>query len=203
MNRRLTIDEIVAADIAKTADLPEIPAVDVSNADNASVAYSQHRTKLSTHRTALSERRTGMSTDRTEMSSRRTGMSFQRTRMSADRTLMSVIRTSLSLISFGFTIYQFFQNMQDKNLFSGNAHAARNFGATLIYLGVGMVAIGIIYHLQFMWGLRRERREMTGEGMIHAQSKFPVSFTLVVAVLLLFIGIAAVISLTFHVGPFG
>ena len=49
----------------------------------------------------------------TELSTRRTGMSFQRTRMSADRTLMSVIRTSLSLISFGFTIFQFFEKLQD------------------------------------------------------------------------------------------
>ena len=49
----------------------------------------------------------------TELASRRTGMSFQRTRMSADRTLMSVIRTSLSLISFGFTIYQFFEKLQN------------------------------------------------------------------------------------------
>jgi uncharacterized membrane protein YidH (DUF202 family) len=202
MNRRLTIDEIVAADIAKTADLPEVPAVDVSNADNASVAYSQHRTKLSTHRTALSERRTGMSTDRTEMSSRRTGMSFQRTRMSADRTLMSVIRTSLSLISFGFTIFQFFRNLQGKDLLEGHAHAARNFGATLVYLGVAMVAIGIVYHVQFMLGLRHERHEMLEEGLVHGQSKFPLSFTLVVAVLLLLIGIAAILSLTFHIGPF-
>ena len=64
-----------------------------------------------------------------ELSARRTGMSFQRTRMSADRTLMSVIRTSLSLISFGFTIYQFFQHLREKSLWSGSSHAARNFGA--------------------------------------------------------------------------
>lgn len=202
MNRKLTIDELVASDIAKTDDLPEIPAVDISDSDKASVEYSQHRTKLSTHRTALSERRTGMSTNRTEMSSRRTGMSFQRTRMSADRTLMSVIRTSLSLISFGFTIFQFFQHLQEKNLFSGNTHAARNFGATLVYLGAGMVVVGIVYHVQFMLGLRRERQEMTEEGLIHAQSRFPVSFTLIVAILVLLVGVAAIASVTFNAGPF-
>ena len=74
-----------------------------------------------------------------ELSSRRTGMSFQRTRMSADRTLMSVIRTSLSLISFGFTIYQFFEHLKESNVVTG-AHAARNFGAALVWLGVGMIA---------------------------------------------------------------
>ncbi len=197
-----TIDEILARDIARSSDLPALPEIDVSDSDRASVEYSQHRTKLSTHRTALSEHRTDLSTRRSEMSSRRTGMSFQRTRMSADRTLMSVIRTSLSLISFGFTIYQFFQHLQEKSLLTGNSHAARNFGATLVYLGVGMVAIGIAYHIQFMMGLRKERHEMLGDGLIHGQSRFPLSFTLVVAVLLLLIGIAAVASLTFRIGPF-
>jgi uncharacterized membrane protein YidH (DUF202 family) len=209
MTIKPSIDEVVAKDIAGSADLPLIPDIDVTNADRASVELSQHRTKLSTHRTALSEhrtglseKRTGMSTQRSEMSSRRTGMSFQRTRMSADRTLMSVIRTSLSLISFGFTIYQFFQHLQEKSLLTGNSHAARNFGATLVYLGVGMVAIGIAYHVQFMLGLRKERREMLGDGLIHAQSRFPISFTLVIAVLILLIGIAAIASLTFRIGPF-
>jgi uncharacterized membrane protein YidH (DUF202 family) len=201
--RKPSIDEIVADDVSAHPDLPVIPAIDVSDSDRASVEYSQHRTKLSTHRTALSEQRTGLSTHRTEMSSRRTGMSFHRTRMSADRTLMSVIRTALSLIGFGFTIYQFFQNLAEKNLIAGGSHAARNFGLALIYLGVGMVAVGIAYHLQFMLGLRRERKAMAEEGLIHAQSTFPVSFTLLIAIVLLFIGVAAIASATFHIGPFG
>src|SRR5437667_10883932 len=90
----------------------------------------------------------------TELSSRRTGMSFQRTRMSADRTLMSVIRTALSLISFGFTIYQFFQRLRDESVLTG-AHAARSFGAALVYLGVGMVFVGSVFHVQFMLALWR------------------------------------------------
>ena len=98
---------------------------------------------------------------------------------------MSVIRTSLSLISFGFTIYQFFQHLKDANILTGS-HAARNFGATLVWLGVAMIAIGILFHLQFMWGLRRTRREMAEAGLVHAQSHFPPSFTLVAAILLLF-----------------
>jgi len=198
-----TIDDIVASDVAAHTDLPAVPLLETSDPDRASVEYSEHRTKLSTHRTALSENRTGLSTRRTEMSSRRTGMSFQRTRMSADRTLMSVIRTALSLISFGFTIYQFFEHLAEKNLVNGGTHAARNFGMTLIYLGVGMVAVGIAYHLQFMIGLRRQRIEMARDGLIHAQSRFPVSFTLLIAIVLLLIGVAAIASITFHVGPFG
>ena len=92
-----------------------------------------------------------------ELSSRRTGMSFQRTRMSADRTLMSVIRTSLSLISFGFTIFQVFEKLRDHNVIT-HAGAARNFGVTLVALGILMLVGGIVYHLQFMVALRERAR---------------------------------------------
>ncbi|MGM5024531.1 YidH family protein [Tardiphaga sp. 862_B3_N4_1] len=137
-----------------------------------------------------------------ELSSRRTGMSFQRTRMSADRTLMSVIRTSLSLISFGFTISQVFEKLRDQNVITHGA-PARNFGVTLVALGILMLIGGLIYHLQFMVQLREERKTMAADGLIHAQSSFPVSLTLITAVFLLFIGIAAIASMMFQVGPFG
>lgn len=197
--------------------VPPIPDVDKSNTDEASVEYSAYRTKLSNHRTGLSEHRTSLSeyrtdlsthrtdlsTDRTQMSMRRTGMSFQRTRMSADRTLMSVIRTSLSLISFGFTIYQIFQKLHDSNVIPVSSGAARNFGVTLVGLGILMLVVGIIYHIQFMLGLRSVRDEMREEGLIFAQSRFPPSFTLITAFVLLFIGISAIVSMVFHIGPFG
>jgi putative membrane protein len=137
----------------------------------------------------------------TELSARRTGMSFQRTRMSADRTLMSVIRTSLSLIGFGFTIFQFFEKMKQAGTLA-HAAAPRNFGITLVLLGILMLIGGIIYHLQFMLGLRHEREAMTASGLIHGQSHFPVSLTLITAILLLTIGIVAIVSMIFQVGPF-
>jgi putative membrane protein len=136
-----------------------------------------------------------------ELSSRRTGMSFQRTRMSADRTLMAVIRTALSLIAFGFTLYQFFERLLDSNIIR-NASAGRNFGLALVILGVGMLILGIIYHLQFMYGLRIQREEMAQEGLIHGQSVFPVSMTLIIAVLLLLVGLMAIASMVFDIGPF-
>ena len=129
-------------------------------------------------------------------------MSFQRTRMSADRTLMSVIRTSLSLISFGFTIFQVFEKLRDQQRIT-HAGAARNFGVTLVALGIVMLVGGIIYHVQFMLGLRDEREAMTADGLIHGESRFPASLTLITAVILLLIGVAAIVSMVFHVGPFG
>ena len=137
-----------------------------------------------------------------ELSSRRTGMSFQRTRMSADRTLMSVIRTSLSLITFGFTITQVFDKLRDQNVIT-HAGSARNFGITLVGLGIIMLIGGIIYHLQFMVHLREQRAEMMADGLVHGESKFPVSMTLVTAIILLLIGIFAIFSMLFRVGPFG
>jgi putative membrane protein len=137
----------------------------------------------------------------TELSSRRTGMSFQRTRLSADRTLMSVIRTALSLIGFGFTIAQVFQKLRDQDIVT-KAAAPRNFGLTLVGLGIVMLVLGIAYHLQFMLGLRHLRDSMRAEGLIHGESGFPVSLTLITALILLVIGVFAIMSMAFHVGPF-
>ena len=138
----------------------------------------------------------------TELSSRRTGMSFQRTRMSADRTLMSVIRTSLSLISFGFTIAKAFEHLQKTGTVTSDK-PARNFGVALVGLGIVMLVAGIVYQVQFMLGLRAERKAMKAGGLIHADSKFPPSMTLITAVALLMIGVIVIVSLIFSIGPFG
>jgi putative membrane protein len=137
-----------------------------------------------------------------ELSARRTGMSFQRTRMSADRTLMSVIRTSLSLIGFGFTIFQMFQKLHDVGVLK-SSESARHFGELLVFLGIGMLVVGIGYHVVFMLGLRGERIRLKADGLIHAESQFPPSLTLIVALLLLVIGIVAIVSMITGAGPLG
>ena len=136
-----------------------------------------------------------------ELASRRTGMSFQRTRMSADRTLMSVIRTSLSLIGFGFTIFQVFRKAHEAGMLKSSS-AAHNFGIALVLLGIAMLVVGIGYHVAFMVGLRRERERLKADGLIHAESEFPISLTLMVALLLLVIGFLAIASMVFGIGPF-
>ena len=138
----------------------------------------------------------------TELAARRTGMAFQRTRLAEDRTLMAVIRTSLSLIGFGFTIYQFFQRLREQDVIT-RAAAPRHFGVTLVALGVLMLILGIVYHVQFMLGLRRLRESMREEGLIHGETGFPVSLTLITAFLLLAMGLAAFVSMEFQIGPFG
>jgi uncharacterized membrane protein YidH (DUF202 family) len=186
--------------------LPPFPAAVPGDEGATSTAYSEHRTELSRHRTGLSEHRTqlsehrtdlstfrtSLSTNRTDMSKRRTGMSFQRTRMSAERTLMSIIRTSLSLISFGFTIFQFFQKLREADLVA-SAREPRAFGMALVWLGIGLLVMGIIYHVHFMLGLRKSRAAMRHGALIHGESGFPVSITLIAAVALLIIGILAIV----------
>ncbi|HEX4682631.1 MAG TPA: DUF202 domain-containing protein [Gemmatimonadaceae bacterium] len=137
-----------------------------------------------------------------ELSERQTGLAFQRTRMSADRTLMSIIRTSLALISFGFTIYQFFNHLKESGAIATTRPAARNFGGALVLIGVGMLAAGIVYHLSFMRGLRQERNTLKAAGLIYAESRFPVSLTVIVALLVLLVGVLAMASIVFHSGPF-
>jgi len=136
-----------------------------------------------------------------ELASRRTGMAFQRTRMSADRTLMSVIRTSLSLIGFGFTIFQTFRKAHEAGLIVSSRSPA-NFGITLVGLGIAMLGAGIGYHVVFMVGLRRTRAKLADNGLIHADSLFPVSLTLMVAIVLLGIGLLAIASMTLDIPPF-
>lgn len=149
--------------------------------------------------------RTGLFEDAsTELSARRTGMSFQRTRMSADRTLMSVIRTSLSLISFGFTIYQFLGKLsQQANVAAIGDQSAKNFGLSLVVIGVVLLVLGIVYHCRFMWELRAQRNAMRASRLIHGESGFPPSLTLVTASLLLLLGLVAIAGMVFRSGPFG
>jgi putative membrane protein len=54
-----------------------------------------------------------------------------------------------------------------------------------------------------MVGLRQMRQPMTEEELIHGESVFPVSLTLITAMLPLVIGLAAIVSMVFQVGPFG
>ena len=134
-----------------------------------------------------------------ELASRNTGLALQRTRMAADRTLMAVIRTSLSLISFGFTIFQLSQKLRESNLLIERDRSTPHFGVVLVGIGITMLILGIAYHLQFMYALRMTRRHLVADGLIHGRSPFPPSLTLITAVILLAIGIAAIVSMVFRV----
>jgi putative membrane protein len=64
-----------------------------------------------------------------------------------------------------------------------------------------MLVLGIVYHVRFMLGLRQQRHLMVADGLIHGSSQFPASMTLITAVALLALGLAAVVSMVFAIGP--
>ena len=138
------------------------------------------------------------------LASRRTQAALHRTRMSADRTLMSVVRTSLSLIGFGFTIFQFFRSLRESipsMTEKISVSAAKNFGMTLVLLGVGLLVLGIAGHVRFMWHLRKMRRELSDAGLIQVEDVFPLSTTLVIALALLVAGIVSFVNMLMRAVP--
>lgn len=189
--------------------VPDLPEVAPGEEASASTIFSRFRTKLSRrrtglseHRTDLSEFRTDLSEQRTELGMRRTGMAIQRTRMAADRTMMAEIRTSLSMIGFGFTIYQTFRSLAQAQLLNGG-NAPRNFGLSLILLGMLILAGGIWRHLQFARELRHRRADLTHSGLIHGESSYPISVSLLVALGLLIVGCMAALNILFGLTLFG
>ena len=119
-------------------------------------------------------------------------LGYERTRLAADRTLMAWIRTSLSMISFGFTIYKFFQYLLESSLSAGNIqhNAPRNFGITLVVLGMLLLILAILEYIMFLRNLSR------GTGQ-----KYPISTALVAALLLSAVGVLVLINLLFRAGP--
>lgn len=182
--------------------VPDIPQISPDERSEASTIYSHYRSGLSRHRTQMSDHRTDLSENRTEMSMRRTGMSIHRTRMSADRTMMAEIRTALSLIGFGFTIFEAFRRLDDAGVLATSA-SPRNFGLTLVLLGIAILLGGIWRHVQFAQQLRHLRKAMIAEELIHGESTYPVSVSLVVAVALMLVGIAAAANIVLGVHLFG
>src|SRR5512145_2653205 len=85
-----------------------------------------------------------------------TKLAVERTRLAHDRTLMAWVRTSTSLISFGFTIYKFFQYMQEQQ---GGARPAgrigpRQYATLMIIIGIVALAIATFQHRRDMKRLR-------------------------------------------------
>jgi putative membrane protein len=66
-----------------------------------------------------------------------------------------------------------------------------------------MLTLGIVYHVRYMQGLRHERRLMIAEGLVHGESHYPISLTLITAGLLWLLGLLAIAGMTFDVAPFG
>jgi putative membrane protein len=83
--------------------------------------------------------------------------SWLRTRLSLERTLMSWVRTAVSLIGFGFTIVQFFNQLEHIPgvVPARNPEAPRYLGLALIFAGVMALVISVWQYrwlLRYLWG---------------------------------------------------
>jgi putative membrane protein len=121
----------------------------------------------------------------------RTDLAIERTVMAADRTLMAWTRTALSLISFGFTIFKFLHYMQAEGKAIGirNPDGPRNFGLTLIAIGVISLLIACIQHWHYAKKLNPEK-------------KGHFSLSLAVAGAIVLLGLLALVNIIFRIGPF-
>ncbi|WP_204141208.1 DUF202 domain-containing protein [Halomicronema sp. CCY15110] len=155
---------------------------------------AQQRTGLAEQRTEMAEKRTGLSIQRTDLASERndlaeirTALARERTRAAAERTLMAWIRTALSMISFGFGIDRLFKYLDQTATSSGInvLTEERILGLSLMSLGLFTLVAAIINHWRILKNIETEEFEyMPGW-----------SQGLVVAVVLLFLGLAAFIPL--------
>jgi inner membrane protein YidH len=111
-----------------------------------------------------------------------TDMAVDRTRLAHERTLMAWVRTATSLITFGFTIYKFFQVLQEKGNGRDRLLGPREFA--LIMIGIGLTVLLLATLQQF-----REIRTLRG-----SYPQVPYSLSTVLAALISILGILAFIA---------
>lgn len=136
-----------------------------------------------------------------ELASRQASLAFERTLIGLDQLLMSSIRTSLSLITFGFAMILFFHQVSGEvgvNL----SVPARNFGLSLVALGIGLLASGLIVHRGRHHALRRQmndlhQRHLLAEGCPRTWA--PIA---VLGLLLLISGLLVMAGILIRMGPF-
>ena len=114
-------------------------------------------------------------------------LATDRTRLAHDRTLMAWVRTATSLISFGFTIYKFFQYLQQQQ---GVRHEGR-FGPR--QYGTLMIAIGIIALVIATWQHRRDMRALRAH-----YPEVPYSMATILAGLISLLGVLALLAVVFR-----
>lgn len=115
-------------------------------------------------------------------------LATDRTRLAHDRTLMAWVRTSTSLISFGFTIYKFFQYMQEQQPGVPREGKLGPRGYGTIMIGVGIVAL-----ILATW---QHRRDMKALRVHHPE--VPYSLATVLAGLMSLLGVVALLAVIFR-----
>ena len=148
---------------------------------------AQQRTGMAEKRTGMSVQRTGLAQERTDLAEVRTALARERTRAAEERTLMAWIRTALSMISFGFGIDRLFKYLDKTEAGTGInvLTEERILGLSLMSLGLFTLVAAIINHWRILKNIETEEYQYTPGW----------SQGLTVAVVLLFLGLAAFIPL--------
>ena len=120
-------------------------------------------------------------------SNQATDLARERTWLAHERTLMAWVRTATSLISFGFTIYKFFDYMQDERP-TGVRGVISPRGYAAMMIGAGLVALVLAsaQHARYMKQLRK------------AGGSAQYSLATVIGILVSLMGIATLIAVIFH-----
>ena len=114
-------------------------------------------------------------------------LATDRTRLAHDRTLMAWVRTSTSLISFGFTIYKFFQYLQEQNAVSRDRlFGPRQYAILMISVGIVSLIFATVQHRRDMKALRAHYPEV------------PFSLVTLLAGLMSLLGVLALLAVIFH-----
>lgn len=109
-------------------------------------------------------------------------LALERTRIAYERTLMAWVRTGASMITFGFSVYKFFSFELEKSDSGTLAIGPREFGISLILIGLTTLATGRIEH-------RRDLRQLAEH-----YPEMPMSGTRVVQTLVAVFGVFALIA---------
>jgi putative membrane protein len=114
-------------------------------------------------------------------------LAVDRTRLAHERTLMAWVRTATSLISFGFTIYKFFQYLQEKNAGpSERLFGPREFALVMIGIGLMALVLATVQHRRDVVQLR------------HWYPDVPYSLATILAGVLSILGIVAFLTVVFR-----
>jgi BASS family bile acid:Na+ symporter len=148
---------------------------------------AKERTGMSTQRTELAQERTGLAVERTDLAETRTELARERTRAAEERTLMAWIRTALSMISFGFGIDRLFKYLDKTETGIGVnvLTEERILGLSLMSLGLFTLIAAIVNHWRILKNIEAKEYKYTPTW----------SQGLIIAIILLFLGLAAFIPL--------
>ena len=137
-----------------------------------------------------------------ELASCQASLAFERTLISLDQSLMSAIRTSLSLIGFGFAMVLFF-NQVGGDVGVDLRVPARNFGLSLVAMGIGLVTIGLVGHRRRFTELRSKMDELHRRNLLIEGCPYRRAPIAVLALLLLLAGLLVMLGILVRIGPFG